>query len=121
MCYYVSWNMHREWSIFLGAGGVNIPHICICRKCLLGQMKILGIFQNMHDFGLFEYSYTAAIFCQTIIRIELVPFNIVVRNHLGLKRVCRYIRDHTFMTSIQKGGGGVLKFVTCLWILLLIW
>ena len=27
-------------------------------------------------------------------------------------------RDHTFMTSTQKGGGGILTFVTCLRILL---
>ena len=27
-------------------------------------------------------------------------------------------RDHTFIPSTQKGGGGVLKFVKCLWILL---
>ena len=26
----------------------------------------------------------------------------------------RPVRDHTFMTSTRKGGGGVLKFVTCL-------
>ena len=27
-------------------------------------------------------------------------------------------KDQTFVTFTQKGGGGVLKFVTCLWILL---
>ena len=31
---------------------------------------------------------------------------------------CFPLRDHTFMTYTQKGGGGVLKFVTCLCILL---
>ena len=29
-----------------------------------------------------------------------------------------YLRGRTFMTSTQKRGGRVLKFVTCLWILL---
>ena len=30
----------------------------------------------------------------------------------------KYLKDHKLTTSTQKGGGAVLKFVTCLWILL---
>ena len=30
------------------------------------------------------------------------------------------MRDETFMTPTQKGGEEVLKFVTCLWILLVL-
>ena len=31
-----------------------------------------------------------------------------------------YLRDQLFMTSTQKGGEEVWKFVTCLWILLIV-
>ena len=50
--------------------------------------------------------------------ISLVEYEKILSNESSQdKETCHPVYDHAFMTSTQTGGGGVLKFVTCLWIL----